>query len=63
MADPRILIDRDGERFTVTVEPAGTGDQFANSYLTHKGAASYSKMVGKLRDWPVDDRTQEKADG
>lgn len=59
----RILIERDGDRFSVTVEPAGAGDHFANSYPTHKGAASYAKMVGKLRDWSVEDRTGEAAHG
>lgn len=63
MADPCIIIQRDGERYAVSVEPAGSGDHFANSYPTHKGAASYSKMVGKLRGWSVDDRTGEAAHG
>jgi hypothetical protein len=59
MADPTptIVIDRDGDEYTINVEPAGVGDQFAAKWGKHGSAVSYARMISKSRDWPVDDRS------
>jgi hypothetical protein len=57
MCDPHIVIERDGDAYTVRVEPAGVGDHFAARYPTHKAALPYARMTGRLRGWRVEDRT------
>lgn len=55
--DHRILINKAGDRYSVTVDPVPAGESFAAGFDTHKAARGFAGGVRMTRGWPIVDLT------
>lgn len=55
MANPRILIERDGEGFVVRVDPAPAGPDLSGRYGKHRDAFGFASGLRLAHRWPIVD--------
>jgi hypothetical protein len=56
MSAPKIIIDRDGAEFVVTVEPPVAGVDHTGRYPTHRDAYGFAVGLRMTHGWAVENR-------